>query len=84
VRCNVEFDHAFKIRFSPDSKSFITGLGIANTLRAFKIIKKDDSSVQMVPAAIQDFPIVINLLCKIRLKAKLTFIGSSLFGPFCF
>lgn len=56
IRCNVEFDHAVRVKFSPDSKSFITGLGVANTLRAFKISKKDDSSVQIMPAAIQDFP----------------------------
>lgn len=58
IRCNVEFDHAYKVRFSPDSKSFITGLGVANTIRAFKITKKDDSSVQIIPAAVQDFPTV--------------------------
>lgn len=55
----MEFDHAVRVKFSPDSKSFITGLGVANTLRAFKISKKDDSSVQIMPAAIQDFPSVI-------------------------
>lgn len=57
VRCNVEFDHAVQVRFSPDSKSFIAGLGVANTIRAFKITKKDDTAnLQMVQAAIPDFP----------------------------
>lgn len=57
VRCNVEFDHAIQVKFSPDSKSFVTGLGVSNTIRAFKISKKDDSSnLQMTPAALQDFP----------------------------
>lgn len=56
IRCNVEFDHAVKVKFSPDSRSFITGLGIGNTIRAFKMTKKDDSSVQITPAAVQDFP----------------------------
>ena len=27
-------------------------------IRAFKITKKDDSSVQIIPAAVQDFPTV--------------------------
>ena len=54
----MEFDHAVKVKFSPDSRSFITGLGIGNTIRAFKITKKDDSSVQIAPAALQDFPSV--------------------------
>jgi len=56
IRCNVEFDHAFKVRFSPDSKSFITGLGITNTIRAYKITKKEDSTISIVQAAVQDFP----------------------------
>lgn len=56
VRCNVEFDHATKVKFSPDSKSFIAGLGISNTIRAFKISKKEDGSgLQVVPAPVADF-----------------------------
>ncbi|RNA06630.1 transducin beta 2 [Brachionus plicatilis] len=55
-RCNVEFDHAVKIRFSPDSKSFIAGLGNANTIKAFKILKKEDSNIQIVSANMEDFP----------------------------
>ncbi len=57
IRCNVEYDHATKVRFSPDSRSFIAALGNLNTIRAFKIVKKEaDSSVQVVPAACDDFP----------------------------
>lgn len=57
VRCNVEYDHAVQVRFSPDSKSFIAGLGVSNTIRAFKIAKKEDSSnLHMVQASIPDFP----------------------------
>jgi WD40 repeat protein len=56
IRCNVEFDHAIQVKFSPDSKSFIAGLGLSNTIRAYKISKKDDqSSIQITQAAIQDF-----------------------------
>ena len=61
IRCNVEFDHATKVRFSPDSRSFIVALGNSNTIRAYKINKKEDSNVQMVPAAVQDFPQVHKL-----------------------
>ena len=86
IRCNVEFDHAVKVRFSPDSKyiiyiiivlltnalvyivcqfqlqrSFIAGLGISNTIRAFKIVKKDDTNMHMMQAAVADFPQVIKI-----------------------
>lgn len=57
IRSNVEYDHAVKVRFSPDSRSFIASLGNSNTIRAFKITKKDDSSnLNIMQAAIQDFP----------------------------
>lgn len=55
IRCNVEFDHAIKVRFSPDSKSFIAGLSVSNTIRAFKV-NKNDSNVTITQAAVQDFP----------------------------
>jgi hypothetical protein len=31
-------------------------LGISNTIRAFKIVKKDENQTQIIPAAVQDFP----------------------------
>ncbi len=38
-------------------RSFIAGLGLSNTVRAFKITKKEDgSSLQMIPASVNDFP----------------------------
>ncbi len=71
----MEFDHAVKVKFSPDSRSFITGLGIGNTIRAFKITKKDDSSVQIAPAALQDFPSVNwNRFLILKIKIFLLFV----------
>jgi len=55
IRCNVEYDFAKKIRFSPDSKAFITLLNTENTIRVFKIAKKDDNTIFMTPA-VADFP----------------------------
>ncbi|CAF0719924.1 unnamed protein product [Brachionus calyciflorus] len=74
IRCNVEFDHATKIKFSPDSKSFIVSLGVSNTIRAFKIVKKEDSNIQILPATVQDFPQ--------KHKADLINIGISCNGKF--
>lgn len=38
------------------SRAFIVGLGISNTIRAYKIVKKEDSNVHIMQAAIEDFP----------------------------
>ena len=40
-------------------RSFIVSLGVSNSLRAYKIAKKDDSSLQIVPAAIEEFAKVL-------------------------
>jgi hypothetical protein len=45
-------------------RSFIAGLGVSNTIRAFKIVKKDESNMQISQAAVQDFPQVTKLICK--------------------
>ncbi|XP_072514862.1 transducin beta-like protein 2 [Salminus brasiliensis] len=65
LRANVEFDHATLVRFSPDSRAFITWLANAETIRIFKMTKKDDGTFSF-KAAPEDFPqrhkgIVINI-----------------------
>lgn len=41
-------------------RAFIVSLGISNTIRAFKIGKKEDSNIHIMQAAIEDFPKVNN------------------------
>ncbi|KTF77560.1 hypothetical protein cypCar_00010001 [Cyprinus carpio] len=65
LRANVEFDHATLVRFSPDSRAFITWLANGETIRIYKMIKKDDGTFSF-KAASEDFPqkhkgIVINI-----------------------
>ncbi|KAG9351907.1 hypothetical protein JZ751_023158 [Albula glossodonta] len=65
LRANVELDHVTLVRFSPDSRAFITWLANGETIRVFKMSKKEDSSFSF-KAAPEDFPvkhkgIVINI-----------------------
>lgn len=55
VRGNVDLDHATKVKFSPDSKAFVVSLGNGNTVRVFRIGKKDDGSPGNITGAL-DFP----------------------------
>lgn len=45
VRANVELDHGTKVKFSPDSKAFVVSLSYDNTVRIFRLGKKDDGSI---------------------------------------
>lgn len=42
MRANVELDHAILVRFSPDCRAFIVWLANGDTLRVFKMMKRDD------------------------------------------
>ncbi|KTF96403.1 hypothetical protein cypCar_00006226 [Cyprinus carpio] len=55
LRANVEFDHATLVRFSPDSRAFITWLANGETIRIYKMIKKDDGTFSF-KASSEDFP----------------------------
>lgn len=55
IRGNVALDHATRVRFSPDSKAFIVNLANHNTVRVFRIGKKEDGSPGNIAAAL-DFP----------------------------
>ncbi|CAI5642831.1 transducin beta-like protein 2 [Oreochromis niloticus] len=55
LRANVELDHATLVRFSPDSRAFITWLANGDCIRIFKMTKKDDGSMSF-KAAPEDFP----------------------------
>ncbi|XP_029468898.1 transducin beta-like protein 2 [Rhinatrema bivittatum] len=55
MRANVELDHATHVRFSPDSRAFIICLANGETIRVFKMMKKEDGSF-MFSAASEDFP----------------------------
>ncbi|MBN3325419.1 TBL2 protein, partial [Atractosteus spatula] len=55
LRANVELDHATLVSFSPDSRAFITWLASAETIRVFKMLKKEDGSISF-SAAPEDFP----------------------------
>ncbi|KAL2094640.1 hypothetical protein ACEWY4_009359 [Coilia grayii] len=65
LRANVELDHATLVSFSPDSRAFITWLANGDTIRVFKMAKKDDGTFNFT-ANPEDFPqrhkaIVINI-----------------------
>ncbi|XP_020787926.1 transducin beta-like protein 2 [Boleophthalmus pectinirostris] len=55
LRANVELDHAVLVRFSPDSRAFITWLANGDTIRIFKMVKKDDGTLSFKATA-EDFP----------------------------
>ncbi|XP_041347453.1 transducin beta-like protein 2 isoform X2 [Gigantopelta aegis] len=55
IRGTVELDHATKVSFSPDSKAFLTCLFNENTIRIFRIGKKEDTG-NVTLAASFDFP----------------------------
>ncbi|XP_061558176.1 transducin beta-like protein 2 [Phycodurus eques] len=55
-RANVELDHATLVRFSPDSRMFITWLAHGDTIRVFKMSKKGDATMSFKSAA-KDFPV---------------------------
>ncbi|OCT91143.1 transducin beta-like protein 2 isoform X1 [Xenopus laevis] len=42
MRANVELDHATHVRFSPDCRAFIVFLANGETIRVFKMTKKED------------------------------------------
>lgn len=55
IRANIEYDHATRVMFSPDTKAFIVVLANENILRIYRIGKKDDGSPGNITAAF-DFP----------------------------
>lgn len=55
LRANVELDHAVLVRFSPDSRAFIAWLANGDTIRIFKMVKKEDGTLSFKGAA-EDFP----------------------------
>ncbi|XP_064323735.1 transducin beta-like protein 2 isoform X1 [Phalacrocorax carbo] len=55
LRANVELDHAELVRLSPDSRAFIVWLANGETIRVYKMIKKDDGSFTFT-ATSGDFP----------------------------
>ncbi|XP_073421855.1 transducin beta-like protein 2 isoform X2 [Dendrobates tinctorius] len=54
MRANVEFDHATHVRFSPDCRAFIVFLANGDTIRVFKMTKRNDAFG--FAAAPEDFP----------------------------
>ncbi|KAG9485782.1 hypothetical protein GDO78_008721 [Eleutherodactylus coqui] len=54
MRANVEFDHATHVRFGPTGRAFIVFLANGETIRGFKMNKKDDAFV--ISAGHEDFP----------------------------
>ncbi|XP_063002692.1 transducin beta-like protein 2 [Elgaria multicarinata webbii] len=55
MRANVELDHATLVRFYPDSRAFVVWLANGDTIRFFKITKKEDGSFTYV-AVPEEFP----------------------------
>ncbi|XP_044532364.1 transducin beta-like protein 2 [Gracilinanus agilis] len=55
LRVNVKLDHATLVRFSPDCRALITWLAYADTIRVFKMSKKEDGGSSFQPMA-EDFP----------------------------
>lgn len=54
----MEYDSARLVKFSPDSKSFITCLETGNRIRIFKFSKNDDGTIGKVQQALEDYPVV--------------------------
>ncbi|XP_071848997.1 transducin beta-like protein 2 isoform X2 [Apostichopus japonicus] len=50
MRGNVEYDHATRVKFSPDCKAYIVSLANGNCIRVYKIGKKEDGSAGISPA----------------------------------
>eukprot|EP00076_Gallus_gallus_P027914 XP_015151387.1 transducin beta-like protein 2 [Gallus gallus] len=55
LRANVELDHAELVRFSPDCRAFIVWLANGETIRVYKMTKKDDGNFTFT-ASSEDFP----------------------------
>ncbi|NWY33887.1 TBL2 protein, partial [Pheucticus melanocephalus] len=55
LRANLGLDHAELVRLSPDSRAFIVWLANAETIRVYKMTKKDDGSLTFT-ATSGDFP----------------------------
>ncbi|XP_030878520.1 transducin beta-like protein 2 isoform X2 [Leptonychotes weddellii] len=55
MRANVELDHATLVRFSPDCRAFIVWLANGDTLRVFKMTKREDGGYTFT-ANPEDFP----------------------------
>ncbi|KAM8951941.1 transducin beta-like protein 2 isoform 2-T3 [Lycaon pictus] len=55
LRANVELDHATLVRFSPDCRAFIVWLANGDTLRVFKMTKREDGGYTFT-ANPEDFP----------------------------
>ncbi|XP_015736473.1 transducin beta-like protein 2 [Coturnix japonica] len=55
VRGNVELDHAELVRFSPDGRALLVWLANGETIRVYKVTKKDDDSFTFTPSS-EDFP----------------------------
>ncbi|XP_032057016.1 transducin beta-like protein 2 [Aythya fuligula] len=55
LRANVELDHAELVRFSPDCRAFIVWLANGETIRVYKMTKKDDGTFTFT-ATSEDFP----------------------------
>jgi hypothetical protein len=45
IRGNVSYDHAIKVKWSPDSKAYIVHKATENVPEVYKINKKDDGSL---------------------------------------
>ncbi|XP_074016761.1 transducin beta-like protein 2 isoform X2 [Numenius arquata] len=55
LRANVRLDHAELVRLSPDSRAFVVWLANGETIRVYKMTKKDDDSFTFT-ATSGDFP----------------------------
>ncbi|ESO04935.1 hypothetical protein HELRODRAFT_99280 [Helobdella robusta] len=55
IRVNVDYDHATKLCFSPDNKAFLVTLFSEETIRVYKMAKKEDGTLGKIQSAF-DFP----------------------------
>lgn len=53
IRVNIPFDHAYGIRWSPDSKAFIIARKEEKMLEVFKLGRKPDNSIGNITSALQ-------------------------------
>ncbi|KAL8591952.1 hypothetical protein ACOMHN_020430 [Nucella lapillus] len=81
IRMNVELDSVTNIKFSPDSRAVVGSLANSNTVRVFRIGKKEDGSGNVGVLGTVDFPKAAPAeIQNIGVSSKGTFIMAGMTG----
>ncbi|KAK7499108.1 hypothetical protein BaRGS_00009655, partial [Batillaria attramentaria] len=81
IRMNVELDSVTNVKFSPDSKAVVASLANSNTVRIFRLGKKEDGSGNIGVVGTFDFPKTAPAdIMNVGVSSKGTFIMAGLTG----